>query len=256
MQSFGLFAILILISRFALAQGLPSHMAQNAETLKPGKFAIEPYPGSNPLQDASFLTRNALSVGVHRRVQLGTVLGGWRTDGDIRTMNAAGKFLLYNGEQTKTSLGLMVSDLKMNVSSERMKMDVNGTLVQPSLNVFYQINEDWDVTYNASSASLTIAGNIFDNASNVSIKIPTSVSNGYVDHVIDFRYAETGTYYWVFGATRNYDYLAGIIGHPRPVTGVGLSHGMIFTRGWVSMVSIGLHVTDRQDVKTVFGIAL
>ncbi len=250
--------LVLLVLPFQVCAELPTHMAQNAQTLQPGKIGLEPYPGANPLRtESDFLERNSLSVGILPRWQVGTVPRPWvKNNSDLHMVNVTTKVGLIQGSDFGFSVGLMYASFDINVRVPTHLVALHGNLVQPSLNFNYQVNEDWDVTYNTSSAFFSYKGEVTDLASGKKSDSGDLRANGYLDHVIDFRYAQTGTYYWVFGLTRNYDSLAGMFDQQLPIHGGGASFGWIMTRGLLSMVSLGLHYTERREVKTLFGLSI
>lgn len=254
-MKFSIFVVLILASAVAEAV-LPTHMAQNAETLKPGHVSFEPYPGANPLSQDDFLSVNSFSVGVYPRIQIGTVPRPWfQQTAEQKFENVTTKVSLYRGEELRTSLGLLIAGFENRQKNEAYFAEVKGTLVQPSVNLALQLDEDWDITYNVSSAVFSYRVTGVASKDNRSFE-DRRVLTGYLDHVLDFRYAQTGTYYWIFGLSRNYPNLAGMFDLQKPVYGAGVSYGWIFTRGYISMVSAGFHFTDKNEIKTLVGLAL
>lgn len=241
-------ALLSLIASTALAF---THVSPSAETLRPGQVAFQPYPGANPMQEYSFLL-NSLSVGISKRIEIGTVPLMWNTTETMKSSNFNFKTRLFRSEKWIVALGIHSFFIEPQGSAKQFYDSIN--IGQVAFSVEHRPeNSNWKYRYNLATSQMTIKGYVWATIGNTPYRMDQFLSGG-VDHYFDFSYAASDTNHWILGLSQNHEWLSGLASQDPARYGVGLSHGWKIKKSLISGLSIGFHLRESSGAKALGSI--
>lgn len=225
-----------------------THVSPSAETLRPGKMAFQPYPGSNPIQDYAFLT-NSLSIGIWNGFEAGTVPLMWNSSDSFTSKNFNLKIRLWRSQQWTVGFG---SQYRMYDAKGAMRESFESlTINQIAFSIENRpLGSNFQFRYNVATSQMLIYGM----PQNTYFKMDPWIIPGGIDHYLDSSYAASDTNTWILGLSHNHEWLSGLGTKDAAGFGAGLSHAWKIKNAFLSGFSLGFHVRERTGANTLASV--
>lgn len=230
-----------------------NHLASSAQTLPQWKVSFKPYAGASGLSSNFFL--NSLSIGVLDFLEVGTIpFILTASNKDLKTESLVWKARLYRSDRSVWSLG--ASAMKLTPKQQGSVFDSAGiNIYEYGLSSEYSLNQDWDLIANLNSSRVVIDRfPIWKTADGEVITMQDYYYGGDAALFLDLRKKASGQRQWVMGVSYSssawLEYMANRTNNY--VYGVGLSLTWRKLSSWLSSLSLGVHLLERNQSKALF----